>query len=257
MVQINLPNNVNSPIFVPSMYRNTNVASQYSDTSTITINKFPLVIITDSHTNLKNVKVVKDIHPLNDIICLGDITFLFNKSDNFNCMSIRYFKDNKIPCLLGNHEEQLINSSKVVEDVIYAGYNSYGNYSYLGSPFSNISLKSDYQITHADYMYLKSLPIGFKVKLKTGKEVLFYHNKPNDLWTHLDYRAVMTPSSFIKDYKTNPNTQSVVVGHMHKHSIHRFPNFPTKLFVVGRISKDGDYALLHEDGNLESCNIFS
>ena len=45
----------------------------------INIEKFPVVIITDSHTNLANVRALRELYPDNKFICLGDITFLHSK----------------------------------------------------------------------------------------------------------------------------------------------------------------------------------
>lgn len=75
----------------------------------IQVTKLPVVIITDTHTNITLIRKLREMYPDNQFICLGDITFLFAKAgDEFNKHSINYFMESNIPCLFGNHEEHIV-----------------------------------------------------------------------------------------------------------------------------------------------------
>src|SRR5690348_13191925 len=83
-----------------------------SNIKEIKITNFPVIIFSDSHTNLNNLKRLKELYPNNQFICLGDITFLFSKpGEQYNGNSIDYFIENKIPCLLGNHDQHVLSCS--------------------------------------------------------------------------------------------------------------------------------------------------
>lgn len=184
---------------------------------TFKIDKFPIVIITDSHTNIKNIEKIKNqVWPNTPIYCLGDITFLYSQKDASNRLSIQYFIDNKIPCLKGNHDE-----------FITSGY------------------FWDWDINIEQIKYLCGLPIGFKFVLPDGTNYLAYHNFPHCLWS---FRTNITEREFLEFYPIDDRTIGVLKGHEHRNNIQRFKNTKCCLINIGRLSKDGDYALLLESG---------
>ena len=191
---------------------------------TVEIKKFPVIIITDTHTNVKNIKEIKKIWPNNPIYCLGDITFLWNKESDFNKRSIQYFIDNKIPCLLGNHDEYITNN-----------------------------FLWDWNIDIHQIEYLKNLPIGFKFLLPDGTHYLAFHNRPKDLWifTEPGYKQ----RAFIEDYPINKQTRGVLIGHQHKHFVIDYPEILCKLYGIGRLSKDKDYAIIDKNGAIYQKTI--
>ena len=204
----------------------------------IKVEKFPLVIITDSHTNLTNVRKARELHPDCQIICLGDITFLFAKEgDKYNHYSIDYFKENKIPCLKGNHEAYILQMS-------------------LGDSFAKTlnrlegraSSEDPYDLTQQQMDYLRSLPIGFKLILPDKSEYLCYHNKPEDLWGFTHPKDI-DEAHFVQIYKARSSrTKGIIIGHQHYHAKKHYDKSNCDLIVVGRLSKDGEYALLTERG---------
>jgi len=68
------------------------------DIQEIHIDRWPVVVTTDSHTNISNLKKLKELYPTEIFISLGDFTFLFAKEgEKFNEYSIQYFIDSNIP----------------------------------------------------------------------------------------------------------------------------------------------------------------
>ncbi len=178
----------------------------------ITVDKFPLVIITDTHTNLVKVRAIRETYPNSQLICLGDITFLFEKFSPANSNSINYFIDNNIPCLKGNHEEAI--------------------------EYDNL-----YNISPEERNWISELPIGFRLILPNNTEYLCFHNKPKDLWSFYDG---WSEREYLDTYPITDKTQAVLIGHHHRSWIKEFPNSPNLIFI-GRVSKDGDFALLNEN----------
>ena len=179
----------------------------------INVTKFPLVIISDPHTNIRKIRLIKEEYSHNQIICLGDITFLFaKKGDKFNELSVKYFIKNKIPCLQGNHDQ----------------------------------LCDEYGLKEAERDYLQKLPRGFKLLLPDGSNYLCFHNRPNDLWGYTE--EDFSKEDFLKTYPINDKTKAVIIGHNHRHFINIYDGIDCYLFCVGRLSKDGEYALLTENG---------
>lgn len=193
----------------------------YKDTilKEIKIEKFPIVIFTDSHTNLSNIKKLKELYPNNQIICLGDFTFLFAKpGEKFNSYSIQYLIDNNIPCLQGNHES-------IIQD--------------------------NDDISCEQTTFLKNLPRGFKLIRPDGKYYLLYHNKPEDIWGQDN--DDLTQEQFLNTYKlVNDNCLGVLRGHYHRSFIINYKNCP--LITIGRLSKYNEYLLLYED-NFKLCKL--
>ena len=63
----------------------------------IQIKDYPIILISDTHTNTTNIRKLKEIYPKDLFISLGDFTFLFAKDgEPYNNLSIQYFIDNKI-----------------------------------------------------------------------------------------------------------------------------------------------------------------
>lgn len=190
----------------------------------IKIEKFPVVIFTDSHTNLSNIKKLKELYPNNQFICLGDISFLFAKpGEKFNSYSIQYFIDNKILCLGGNHEE---------------------------------IVKDSEDITCEQSTYLKNLPRGFRLILPDYTNYLCYHHRPSDIWGFSDKQP--NQKELLEIYpQINNQTSGVLKGHEHRNFVVDYPEIDTKLIGIGQlcgsnhhtVDKDGgNYALLTENG---------
>lgn len=195
----------------------------------IKVSQFPLVIITDTHTNLKNIDSVKNKHPGCQIICLGDITFLFSKpGEKFNGYSINYFTNNNIPCLVGNHDSHILDCST-------------GN---SLSKLDNVDIEDRYDLTQQQIDYLKKLPTGFKLILPNNSNYLCFHNRPHDLWGFNEIIDINTLNAFPWD----SNTVGILTGHLHKNIQKKFDSPKISFNVIGRLSVDGDYALLTENG---------
>lgn len=205
----------------------------------IEVKEFPLVIITDTHTNITNIRKLKEIYSNNKFICLGDITFLFSKvKEKWNEKSIQYFIDNQIPCLEGNHESHILGCSTGDSFVkVLPKYNE----------GESVLAESDiYDLTQQHIDYLKGLPRGFKLILPDESNYICFHNRPNDLWSFTE--ETFTKDEFIKTYPWNNKTKAVLIGHNHRNFVVEYNNFLIKLICIGRLSKDGDYALLTENG---------
>ena len=205
----------------------------------ILIKEFPLVIITDTHTNLANIRLLKERYPNSQFICLGDITFLFAKEgEEYNKHSIQYFIDSGIPCLEGNHDSHILSCS--------VG-NSLRPSKQLGDFGAGRLTDVDiYDLSQQHIDYLKNLPRGFKLILPDGNNYLCFHNRPNDLWSFTE--EAFTKDSFIKTYPWDNKTKAVLIGHNHRNFVVNYDGISAKLICIGRLSKDGDYALLTENG---------
>jgi predicted phosphodiesterase len=189
----------------------------------IQIKEFPVVVFSDSHTNLSNIKRLKDLYPNNQFICLGDITFLYAKpGETRNSASIAYFMDNKIPCLLGNHDQYVLSTTQFIHD-----------------------------ITSEQLYFLNKLPIGLKLVLPNGDNYYCFHNEPNNLWNFpYDIDDQYLKSNYFFDDKTI----GIIQGHFH---LNRVDNFNPIRFVVGQLcesnhhtgEKNGrNYLLIKENG---------
>ena len=201
----------------------------------IEIYKFPCVILTDVHTKISNVQQLLNIYSDHQFICLGDITDLFNyNKDKANQNSIEFFSELKIPCLLGNHEQQLLSCET-------------GNH-LLTTKFDEASLLNinvDYGLTQQHLDFLRSLPRGFKLTLPNNKHYLCYHNRPQCLWSFTE--PPIPKELFIENYKFDSDTIGILIGHSHKNFTVDFTDISCKLHGIGAL-KFGDYALLTEAG---------
>lgn len=193
----------------------------------INIEQFPLVIFTDTHTNLANIKHLQGLYPNSQLVCLGDITNLWNKGEKFNEYSIQFFIENKIPCLKGNHEEHI----SACQD---------GGAKYV---FRAVSF-GDFGISKSSLDYIKNLPTGFKINIPNGKHYLVFHNRPNDLWSFTEASS-LNEQKFKEVYPIDNNTIAVLHGHGHKNYSVQYSN--VFHHQIGAL-KYGDYALLTENG---------
>lgn len=206
--------------------------------------KLPLVVITDSHCNLKHIQKVKLLYPFSKIICLGDITNLFEKNKEFNRLSIQYFIDNNIPCLKGNHEEHI--AACCTENLLY-------QWRTLPKFDEHLSLFNEYKIEKHQVKYINNLPIGFRVINKDGNEFLFFHNRPKDLWSFTE--EGFSDSDFKNTYPLTDKTKAVIIGHQHK-------NFTIYYEDLGGIRLEGlgalkfeSYGLLYPNGSFSTHTL--
>ena len=202
----------------------------------IHIKSFPAIIFSDSHTNLTNIKKLKELYPSSQFVSLGDFAFLFAKDDDpYNNLSIQYFIDNNIPALEGNHEQFLVaseNDDKFVTQIV------------LGNP-------PKFNLSPEHLEYLQKLPRGFRLILPNGLNYYCFHNRPKSLW---DFPDKISASDFHADYTYDSKTLGVIQGHLHRNQI---DDFVPKRYVIGQLSgKDhhtgentgGNYLILSEKG---------
>ncbi len=108
-------------------------------------------------------------------------------------------------------------------------------------------IKDSNDITCEQTTYLKNLPRGFKLVLPDYTNYLCYHHRPTDIWGFPDRQP--TQKEFLELYpQVNNQTNAVLKGHEHKNFVVDYPEIDTKLIGIGRLSVDGDYALLTENG---------
>lgn len=178
----------------------------------ISIDSFPLIIVTDSHTNLSLIRQLQKFK--HKIISLGDFTSLYDVQGKFNKFSIDFFIKEKIPALCGNHES------------ITATLNSTSK-------------------SHREY--LNNLPDGFKLNLPDGTNYFCFHNRPQDVWSF--YSVAPTLEEFKHIYpQINERTRGVIIGHHHLIFNINYPEINCNLIGVGPIIKEEEYAILNEDG---------
>ena len=178
---------------------------------------YPILLITDVHTNLHNLRRVLNKHPNHTVICLGDITNLWDKATTpANIETINYFIKRKLACLKGNHDEHV-----------------------GGNP-------TTYQLDDAACKYLENLPITITVETTDGKKYKLYHYRPNDFWS-LETSDKMTFDKFCSFYGSDADADAVVIGHLHSAYEIKFPNHKRQLIGIGAL-RDGEYAILNERG---------
>jgi len=172
----------------------------------IKVEKFPVVIFTDSHTNIENIELVRGLYPNNDVISLGDFTFIFSKvGDKYNKHSINYFIKHKIPVLKGNHEEHILGCSTGDSFVkILPQYQD-------GHSLIDLDI---YDLSQQQIDFLRKLPIGFKLILPDNSNYYCFHNRPNDLWSFTE--EAFTTDSFRKTYPFDNKTLGIIQGHNHR-----------------------------------------
>jgi hypothetical protein len=184
----------------------------------IEIKEFPAVIFTDSHTDIQNIQSLQKMYPGNQMICLGDITSMFSRGANdANICSIQFFMDNRIPCLMGNHESII-------------GFENSPDYRNIPVPQKE---------------FLRKLPRGCKLVLPDNTNYFGYHNRPDDLWCFTE-KHTLSRSEFLNTYPIGPETRGVFIGHQHTNFVRDYGD--ALLIAVGSLSDDGFYALLDEGG---------
>ena len=199
----------------------------------VELTKFPTVLITDVHKDLDKVRKVKSLYPHQPIYCLGDICDLFDPSSGNNTETIQYFKENKIPSLMGNHE------ASIIADVLgKAGYIIQGQ------------VKQVYNVSKEDAEYMLTFPTGFRFHLPDKTHYLCFHNRPDCLWSFTE--EAFTEEAFLKTYPVDTATRAVVIGHQHKtfRNSKEYKTTNAYLQGIGKLQKSGTYALINEDGSL-------
>ena len=196
----------------------------------IELTHFPVVVFTDVHRDLDKVRALKTLYPHQPRYCLGDITDLFDCTGGDNAATIAYFKENKIPTLMGNHE------ASIIADVL-------GNAGYVIQGI----VKDNYNVTKEAAEYLLTYPTGFRFKLPDGSHILCFHNKPDCLWSFTE--SSLTEDAFLKTYPVTSTTKAVMIGHNHKTFQNSKEYKTTKAYLqgLGPLRKEGVYALIHED----------
>lgn len=185
---------------------------------TIELEKFPVIIFTDTHTDIQSIQRLQKLYPGDQMLCLGDITSMFSKGRNdANIRSIQFFMWTRIPCLMGNHDSVI---------------------GFENSP--------DYQdIPASQKEFLRELPRGCKLVLPDKTNYFCYHNRPDDLWTFTEEHT-LNKTEFLNTYPVLPETRGVLIGHQHANFLRDYGS--ALLIAVGRLSEDCYYALLDKAG---------
>jgi|SRR5579862_2442630 len=207
----------------------------------IQVTRFPLVVITDTHCNVKRISQIKSLYPHSQFICLGDITSLFAESEPFNKHSINYFIENKIPCIEGNHEKFIL--ACFPKDPKTLSHEEAGT---LGQVLFNIGKAPKYNLENGHIEYLRGLPKGFKINLPNGDHYIAFHHEPNNVWNFND-KGQINVEKFKGIYNVNEKTVGVLHGHVHKSFVEEFEGVRAKRYSIGAVKYD-DYAILTEDG---------
>jgi UDP-2,3-diacylglucosamine pyrophosphatase LpxH len=181
------------------------------------LNRFPIVIVSDIHNSLDNLIKVRELHKDCECVCLGDIVDLWDKNGNDNHKKILdYFIENKIPTILGNHDEFMAANSK-------------------------------YKLSEKQDKYIQNLPFMFVLETLDKKTHKCYHYKPNDIWSMED-NSKIDFDKFCEWYGYDHTfVSNVIAGHTHKQFIKSFKETNCKYVGVGSL-KYGEYGLLFEDG---------
>lgn len=178
---------------------------------------YPILIISDVHTNLFNLRRLMNKHPNHSIICLGDIVNLWDKSmTRINNETVDYMIKRNIICLKGNHDEWVSGNPKL------------------------------YNIDNNAVKYLTNLPMSMNIELPNNKRYQLYHYRPNDFWT-LESPDKLSFDRFCNLYGPNDDVDAIIIGHLHSSYELTFPNHNRKLIGIGSL-RDGDYSILTENG---------
>lgn len=204
----------------------------------IKIEKFPVVIISDTHCHIKRISEIKSVYPHSQFICLGDITNLFSEKEPFNKHSINYFIENKIPCIEGNHESFILACHSKNKDN--------KDKSTLGNVLMNVNKPPTYNLEEGHLDYLRNLPRGFKLILPDGSNYLCFHHEPNNLWNFND-KGSIEGVWFKTAYPLDDKTVGVLHGHVHKPFIEEYEGIKAKRCSIGAVKYES-YAILDEEG---------
>lgn len=198
---------------------------------------YPLAIVTDTHTNIRNVAEIRRRYP--NVVCLGDITNLYSKKESFNGKSIDFFIKAGIPCLKGNHEEHISECSD--DNYVHKVLPRFDEHS---------SLFDVYGLTQQQTDFIKNLPIGFRLNFPDGTHYLAFHNRPKDLWSFFEKPPMK--DEFLKIYPVNEKTRGVIIGHHHRVYTQHYVHLDCQLYFVGRLLKEGNFAVIEKTGLVHS-----
>ena len=189
-----------------------------------------IAIISDIHGNLLALnEVLKDIKDknINQIYCLGDLVDFAPWSNEV----ISFFIKNKIPCLLGNHDDRIALDLPLFPLLHHDDIETKNRFEAINHSKRTISLE------HKEW--LGNLPYQLELVFKTGnsfKKILLVHAslETNDQYVYeTDDKQMMY--SFLKD----KNIDALVMGHTHQSYIQQVSNI---LFInsgsVGRSKED-------------------
>lgn len=178
---------------------------------------YPVLLITDVHTNLFNLRRLLLQYPKHTVVCLGDIVNLWDKNTtNSNQEIVDFFIQKKIICIKGNHDEH-----------VGANLPTYG-------------------ITNEMANYLNNLPRSITLELPDNKRYDCYHYRPNDYWS-LNHPNSMTYDQFCAVYGDSINSDAILIGHLHMAYELTYQPYKGKLIGIGALKED-QYAILTENG---------
>ena len=179
--------------------------------------QYPILLISDVHCNLFNLRRLKMKYSSHTIVCLGDIVNLWDKNTtNENQEIVDFFIKNKIISIKGNHDDF------VAADI----------------PI--------YDITNEMAHYLNNLPKSITLEFPDNKRYECYHYRPNDFWS-LDNPSNLTYNQFCDIYGTDDTIEAILIGHLHAVYEVTYTNCKRKLIGIGSLKGD-QYAILTESG---------
>jgi predicted phosphodiesterase len=179
--------------------------------------QYPVLFITDVHSNLNNLKQLLAKYPTFTVVCLGDVVNLWDRNlSNQNQKIIEFFMDRRFICVRGNHDEH-----------VGASWEAYG-------------------ITQEMSTYLNNLPVSVSLELPDNKRYDCFHYRPNDYWGKHDFKN-LSYEQFCNVYTDSGDANAVLIGHMHEAQELRFPHKKVRLICVGALMQK-QYAILTDNG---------
>ncbi len=175
-----------------------------------------LAVISDIHGNFPALEAVDasiQSSKIDMVICLGDIVGYGASPEK--CLD--YIVSNKIPCVLGNHDEAVNLSGNV------------NNFNPLAREAIQWTLE---HITPASKKYLKNLKFSFDLE-----DVLFVHSSPHEsnCWHYL-----FTENQALLSFKALKHS-TCLVGHTH-FPVHLFsPDRKKQIINVGSVGQPRDH----------------
>lgn len=198
-----------------------------------------IAIISDVHANLPALEaVLADIEArkIEQVYCLGDLVDFAPYGNEV----ISLFRNRKIPCLLGNHDERIAFDLPVFPL-------SHHDAVETGSRFEAIA-QSKHTITTENKAWLAQLPFQLEIVFRIGekaKRILLVHASP---WSNDTYVYERDPKADILAFLRQREAAMLVMGHTHVSYIQSFQE--TVLVNCGSVgrSKEPDrkacYAIL-------------
>lgn len=187
---------------------------------TFNVWQFPIGFISDIHNNIESVKKVLIKHPeVKQWFCLGDIIDFIRPQKNDETLD--WFRTQDIPTIKGNHEVAACAQCKV------AGH-------------------------HKEWII--GQPFVFRLVLPDHKSLLLYHNKPNDLWVHIDH---ITERELDEWFPIASDIKAILIGHNHKqfHFIPCSPDIDTELWSIGSLGINEQYVIMDEEYNFKFLKL--